>query len=119
MGTPPVRLEGCRVTEHNCLHVLLEDEPRRDQPTVPRTKENNHTIRVTEGSSVKTTWKIEMRFAHLKHMLRLVGFDYVAHGASEMSLFALPSPRTCDNLHRWSRDRQPLCVFLRGNEYEG
>jgi len=59
------------VTEHNCLHVLLEDEPRRDQPTVPRTKENNHTIRVTEGSSVKTTWKIEMRFAHLKHMLRL------------------------------------------------
>ena len=66
---------------------------------------------------MKTTWKIEMRFAHLKHMLRL-------------SRLRLRGPRGVrdefvraaigqNNLHRWSRDRQPLCVFLRRNEYEG
>ena len=71
LGNAADRLEGCHVTAHTCLHVLLEDEPRRDQPAVAEhEREQPHDPR-TVGSSVKTTWKIEMQFAHLKRMLRL------------------------------------------------
>lgn len=36
LGNAADRLEGCHVAAHNCLHVLLEDEPRRDQPAVAK-----------------------------------------------------------------------------------
>jgi hypothetical protein len=65
--------------------------------------------------------KIEMRFAHLKRILKLgrlrlidvpklgiaVGM-VVAHEALRTSLFWPPSLRTCGGSHRWLRDHQPL-----------
>ena len=38
--------------------------------------------------------KIEMRFAHLKRILGLVGFDCGVHAVPRTSLFSPPSPRT-------------------------
>jgi hypothetical protein len=62
LGNAADLLEGCHVTAHNCLHLPAGGR------TAPRSTD---TIRVTERSSVTTTWKVEMRFAHLKRMLRL------------------------------------------------
>jgi hypothetical protein len=64
----------------------------------------------TEGfeQSRRERKKIEMRFAHLKRILKLVDFDCVDHEVPRMNLSLLPSPRTCDGSHRSSHDRHLL-----------
>ena len=49
--------------------------------------------------------KIEMRFAHLKRVLR--HFDCAANEAPKMSLFLPPSLRTCGGSRRWLLGRHP------------
>lgn len=67
---------------------------------------------------MKTTWKIEMRLAHLKHMLRLGRLRLRGPRGVRDEFVLAASPRTGDNLQRWSRDREPS-VFFRRNEYDG
>ena len=46
--------------------------------------------------------KIEMRFAHLKRILRLDRLRLrAAHEGPKMNLFWPPSPRTCDGIAKW------------------
>lgn len=54
--------------------------------------------------------KIEMRFAHLKRILRLVRLRLRGPRAPRMSLFWLLSLRTCAGSHRWLPDRHPLTL---------
>jgi hypothetical protein len=54
--------------------------------------------------------KIEMRFAHLKRILRLDRLRLRGHGAPKTSSFLPPSLRTCDVSHRWSPGRYRSAV---------
>ena len=90
--------------------------PKEPSRKIPRNihehaRDVARSVAGTEGfeRSRRERKKIEMRFAHLKRISSSsVGFDCVAHEAPRMSLFWLPSPRTCGGLQRWSRDRRPL-----------
>jgi Transposase DDE domain len=110
------RLGGCRASKLDCdvCPLKLQCCPKEPSRKIPRdihehARDVARSFAGTEGfeQSRRERKKIEMRFAHLKRILRL-GRLRLRGPRGGQDLFWPPSLRICGGSHHWSVGHPPL-----------
>jgi len=99
--------DGCELKSICCPKVPFRRIPR-DVHENARDVARSFVDTEAFEQSRRERKKIEMRFAHLKRILRLGRLRLLAPEVPRTSLFLPPSHRTCDVSHRWSPGRRHI-----------
>jgi len=103
--------DGCKLRTQCCPKVPFRKIPRDIHE---HARDVARSLADTEGfeTSRRERKKIEMRFAHLKRILKLGRLRLRGPRGARMSLFWPPSLRTYGGSLRWLRDRHLLRFFV-------